>query len=242
MAARRGRAAAAAGHWVAERLSIIIPALNEAEGIGALLAALQPLRVQGHELILVDGGSRDATVELARPQVDVLLQGAPGRARQMNAGARAARGDVLWFVHADTGLDGGHADALLQALETGPDRVWGRFDVCINGSSPLLGLVARLMNLRSRLTGIATGDQAIFVRRAAFLEIGGYLEQPLMEDIEFSRSLKRLSAPLCLRQRIETSGRRWERGGVVRTIGLMWGLRLGYFLGLAPERLARYYT
>ncbi|RRQ20778.1 TIGR04283 family arsenosugar biosynthesis glycosyltransferase [Thiohalobacter thiocyanaticus] len=227
---------------MADRLSIIIPALNEAAGIGALLAALQPLRTQGHELILVDGGSRDATVELARPQVDVLLQSAPGRARQMNAGARAARGDILWFVHADTGLDAGHAGVLLRSLEDNPGRAWGRFDVRITGNSPLLGMVARLMNLRSRLSGIATGDQGIFVRRAAFMEIGGYPDQPLMEDIEFSKSLKHLSPPLCLRQCIETSGRRWEQGGVVRTVVLMWGLRLGYFLGLAPERLARLYN
>ncbi|WP_096366165.1 TIGR04283 family arsenosugar biosynthesis glycosyltransferase [Thiohalobacter thiocyanaticus] len=242
MAARQGRAAAAAGRWVAERLSIIIPALNEAGGIVGLLDALQPLRGQGHEVILVDGGSQDATLELARPYIDAALQSAPGRARQMNAGARAAGGDILWFVHADTRLGHGHAAALLQAMQADPDRAWGRFDVRINGRAPLLGWVARMMNLRSRLTGIATGDQGIFVRRAAFLDIGGYADQPLMEDIELSRALKRISPPLCLRQCIETSGRRWEQGGVVRIILLMWSLRLGYFLGLAPERLARLYT
>ncbi|MAT65504.1 MAG: glycosyl transferase [Gammaproteobacteria bacterium] len=242
MAARRGRAAAAAGRWVAERLSIIIPALNEAGGIADLLDALQPLRVQGHEVILVDGGSTDATVMLARPRVDTVLCTAPGRALQMNAGAQAAGGDILWFVHADTRLDDGHAAVLLQAMQSNPGRAWGRFDVRINGRTPLLGLVARMMNLRSRLSGIATGDQGIFVRRAVFLEIGGYADQPLMEDIELSRALKRISPPLCLRQHIETSGRRWEQGGVIRTIVLMWGLRLGYFLGLAPERLARFYT
>ena len=241
MAARRGRAAAAAGRWVTERLSTIIPTLNEAAGVGALLDALQPLRAQGHELVLVDGGSSDDTVELARPRVDRVLCTASGRARQMNAGAEAAGGDVLWFVHADTGLDARHAQALLQALAHAPDKAWGRFDVRIRGRSPLLGLVARLMNLRSRLTGIATGDQGIFVRTGAFRQIGGYAEQPLMEDIELSRALKRLSAPLCLRQRIQTSGRRWEQGGVIRTILLMWSLRLGYFLGLPPDRLVRLY-
>ncbi|HSH28402.1 MAG TPA: TIGR04283 family arsenosugar biosynthesis glycosyltransferase [Thiohalobacter sp.] len=235
-------AAAAAVRCVAERLSIIIPALNEAGGIVVLLDALQPLRVQGHEVILVDGGSTDATVAQARPRVDRVLRTPPGRALQMNAGAQAASGDVLWFVHADTGLGPGHAAALLQAMKAMPARAWGRFDVRIRGRSPWLRLVARQMNLRSRLTGIVTGDQAIFVRHAAFLEIGGYADQPLMEDIELSRTLKRISPPLCLRQRIETSGRRWEQGGVIRTVLLMWGLRLGYFLGLAPERLARLYN
>lgn len=242
MAARRGRAAAAAGRWVAERLSIIIPALNEAGGIADLLDALQPLRVQGHEVILVDGGSTDATVMLARPRVDRVLCTASGRALQMNAGAQAATGQVLWFVHADTGLEVGHALAMLQALQREPARAWGRFDVRIRGRSPWLRPIARMMNLRSRLSGIATGDQGIFVRVEAFQRVGGYPEQPLMEDIELSRTLKRISPPLCLRQRIETSGRRWERGGVIRTILLMWSLRLGYFLGLAPERLARLYN
>ena len=225
-----------------EQLSIIIPARNEAQGIGVLLETLQALRAQGHEVILVDGGSTDATVEPARPRVDRVLCTPPGRARQMNAGARAAQGDVLWFVHADTRLEAGHAAALLQALEKAPERAWGRFDVHISGRSPLLGSVARLMNLRSRVTGIATGDQAIFVRRGAFNAAGGYAEQPLMEDIELSKALKRISPPLCLRQRIGTSARRWEQGGVIRTILLMWGLRLFYFLGLPPERLARLYN
>lgn len=226
---------------MAERLSIIIPTLNEAGVICALLEGLQPLRRQGHEIILVDGGSLDATVERARPHVDMLLASAPGRAHQMNAGARAAMGDVFWFVHADTGLDSIHAGVLLRALAGSPERDWGRFDVRIGGQARLLGVIAGLMNLRSRLSGIATGDQAVFVRREAFVEAGGFPDQPLMEDIELSRRLKRLSRPLCLHPPVITSGRRWEANGVVRTIVLMWALRLGYFIGLPPARLARLY-
>lgn len=222
-------------------VSIIVPALNEAAGIEAMLEPLQPLRAQGHEVILVDGGSTDDTAQRAAGLVDRVLASAAGRAVQMNAGAAVARGDVFWFLHADTLVDAAAVQALQQAMQEHTNRVWGRFDVRIAGRSPLLGLIGRMMNLRSRLTGIATGDQGIFVIRAAFFEVGGCPEQPLMEDIEFSRSLKRIAPPLCLAYRITTSGRRWETNGVIRTILLMWSLRLAYFLGARPERLALRY-
>jgi rSAM/selenodomain-associated transferase 2 len=217
------------------KLSVVIPTLDEAQTIGAALAALAPLRARGHEVIVADGGSSDATVELARPLCDRVVRGERGRARQMNAGARAATGDALLFLHADTRLPANADRQIVQGLSFSR---WGRFDVQIQGSHPLLKVVARAMNLRSRLTGIATGDQAIFVRRDAF---PGFPEIALMEDIAFSSAMKRGGRPVCLRSLAVTSGRRWEARGVLRTIVLMWRLRLLYFLGAAPERLARRY-
>jgi len=217
------------------QISVVIPALNEARGIGGALAALAPLRARGHEVIVADGGSSDDTVRLARPLCDRVVQCARGRARQMNAGAAAAGGDALLFLHADTRLPEGADELIRRALVF---ATWGRFDVHIDGSHPMLKAVACAMNVRSRLTGIATGDQAIFVRRAAF---AGFPEIALMEDIAFSAAMKRRARPACLRSRVTTSGRRWEARGVLRTIFLMWRLRLLYFLGAAPERLARLY-
>ena len=221
------------------RLSIVVPVLDEAEGIAAHLAALAPLRANGAEVIVVDGGSTDATCELAEPLSDRVVVAPRGRATQMNAGAALASGDVLVFLHADTRLPV-EADRLIAAALTAARR-WGRFDVAIEGRHALLPLVAGLMNLRSRATGIATGDQAIFVTREAFREVRGYPDIPLMEDIALSCALKRLSRPACIAQRVTTSGRRWERSGVLRTIATMWRLRLAFFLGASPRRLALAY-
>lgn len=222
------------------RLSVVIPALNEAAGIAATLEPLQPLRAQGHEVLVVDGGSADGTAELARSLCDVLLTAPRGRAAQMNAGAAAARGDVLWFLHADTRADAAALTALSAALAD-PACIWGRFDVRLSGAHPLLRVVETLMNLRSRITGIATGDQGLFVRRAVFDRVGGFPDIPLMEDIALSRVLKRQVAPVCLRERLTTSSRRWERHGVLRTILLMWRLRFDYWRGVPPEHLAAHY-
>jgi rSAM/selenodomain-associated transferase 2 len=221
------------------RLSIIVPALNEAAGIAGALERLQPLRGRGHELIVVDGGSEDATAALAAPHADRVIAAARGRARQMNAGAAVAGGDALLFLHADTRLP---PDADRMILGTLGARCWGRFDVRIEGRSALLAVIAFFMNWRSRLTGIATGDQAIFARRQAFWRAGGFPEIPLMEDVAFSKRMKALSPPACLRERVATSGRRWEANGVLRTILLMWRLRLAYLLGARPEELARRYA
>lgn len=244
MAAPPARVPAVAGHWTVTepRISIIVPVLNEAAGIGAMLASLQPLRNKGHEIIVVDGGSEDATAQIAVPYADHVLHSLPGRAIQMNRGARQARGEILWFVHADTRIPTAADEFILGALWHNPACCWGRFNVTIEGRHWLLQVVAALMNLRSRLTGIATGDQGIFVDRAMFEAIGGYPEQPLMEDIELSRRLKTRSDPVCLYTRLVTSGRRWEQQGVVRTILTMWWLRLGYFFGARPEKLAARYN
>nr|VFJ53732.1 MAG: transferase 2, rSAM/selenodomain-associated [Candidatus Kentron sp. DK]VFJ57463.1 MAG: transferase 2, rSAM/selenodomain-associated [Candidatus Kentron sp. DK] len=223
------------------RFSVIIPARDEAENIVPTLLALQALRRRGGEVILVDGQSRDGTGERAEPLVDRVLVTAPGRARQMNAGARVAAGKVLWFLHADTRAPENADDVILATL-TGK-RAWGRFDVRLSGRHRLLALVAGMMNLRSRLTGIATGDQGIFVRGSVFEAVGGFPELPLMEDVEMSRRLKALAGrPACLATPLVTSGRRWEEMGILRTILLMWWLRLAFFLGVDPARLARWYT
>lgn len=222
------------------RLSIIIPALNEEENITATLQPLQAMRQRGHEVIVVDGGSSDTTVTRAEALADKIIHSDKGRARQMNAGATQAQGDVLWFIHADTQVPEESEQLLLKALE-GPDTVWGRFDVRLSGRHPLLKLIAGLMNLRSCLTGIATGDQGIFVRRALFVAVGGYPDQPLMEEIALSKQLKQLSKPLCIKTPLVTSSRRWESRGILRTVLLMWRLRLLYRLGADPARLARLY-
>lgn len=222
------------------QISIIVPVLDEAEGIRATLAALQPLRSRGHDVIVVDGGSADGTPELAAPLADRVIAAPRGRAHQMNAGAAEARGDVLLFLHADTVLPVNADRLVLEGLAE--SRLgWGRFDVRIAGRHRLLPVIAWLMNFRSRLTGIATGDQAIFVWREHFLRAGGFPPIPLMEDIALSRALAGRTQPLCLAERVTTSGRRWESRGVLRTVALMWWLRLRFFLGASPERLAELY-
>ena len=221
-------------------ISIIVPVLNEAQVISESLAALAPLRERGHEVIVVDGGSSDKTTDLARRGADRVVSAPRGRASQMNAGAALARGEVLVFLHADTRLPEGADARILQGLAAS-GRSWGRFDVRIEGENGLLPVIAFLMNLRSRATGIATGDQAIFVRRDAFERAGRFPSLELMEDIALTRSLKRVSRPLCLTDKAVTSGRRWERRGVLRTVLLKAWLRLAFFFGAAPASLARFY-
>jgi len=222
------------------RLSIVVPTLNEAPGIVVHLTALQPLRDRGHEVIVADGGSSDGTPALARPLADRVIASSRGRALQMNAGAVVACGDVLLFLHADTRLPDG-ADALIDGALAGSGCFWGRFDIRIDGRHPMLPVIACMMNQRSRVTGIATGDQALFMTRSAFERVGGFPAIALMEDITLSRRLRTVSRPACLRARVTTSGRRWEKQGVGRTILLMWRLRLAYFFGAEPARLAQRY-
>ena len=224
----------------APSLSIVMPVLNEAAGIGAALQALAPLRTRGVQLIVADGGSSDATVALAQAAGATVIAAPCGRALQMNAGADQASARVLLFLHADTLLPENADQLIAQALADG-QAVWGRFDVHITGQPRMLRVVAALMNLRSRWSGIATGDQAMFMARAAFDAVGGFPDQPLMEDIEISKRLRQISRPACLRAKVYTSGRRWETRGVWRTVLLMWRLRFAYWRGVAPEQLAERY-
>jgi rSAM/selenodomain-associated transferase 2 len=220
------------------QLSIVIPVLNEAAHIESMLLRLAGLRVDGAQLIVVDGGSEDDTAALAAAHADIVLASARGRALQMHAGALAASGDALLFLHADTVLPAHAGELVATALAT---QAWGRFDVALDGAHPVYQLIAVMMNLRSRLTSIATGDQAMFMRRAFYFEAGGYPPLALMEDIAFCKRARQLARPACLRERVLTSARRWEKHGVWRTIWLMWRLRLAYFLGADPETLALRY-
>ncbi|MFQ5661345.1 MAG: TIGR04283 family arsenosugar biosynthesis glycosyltransferase [Gammaproteobacteria bacterium] len=220
-------------------ISVIIPTLNEADTIVDCLNPLQILRRHGHELIIVDGGSSDDTVTLAAPLCDRIIRSDKGRARQMNAGAGAAVGDIFLFLHADTIIPFAVADLLENRVQC--DSAWGRFDVRLSGTQPLLRTIEFFMNVRSRLTGIATGDQAIFVTRVLFRKVGGFPDIELMEDIELSKKLKRYCPALCLADRVITSSRRWEQRGIIRTVWKMWSLRLRYLCGANPVLLAKDY-
>jgi rSAM/selenodomain-associated transferase 2 len=220
------------------RISVIIPVLNEERSIAATLTELQRLR--SDEIILVDGGSSDATREICQRFGFELYLSRPGRAAQMNFGAQRASGDVLLFLHADTRLPPSAFDDIRSALED-QRVVGGRFDLQLDAAGPMLRLIGFMISLRSRLSQVGTGDQAIFVRRAIFMELGGYPDIPLMEDVELSRALKRRGAVACLRSRVVSSARRWEMDGIWRTILKMWTLKTLYLLGISPVRLKRYY-
>lgn len=220
------------------KLSVVVPMLNEASQLPALAAHLQLLIEQGAEVLLVDGGSIDASAAIATSFGLQVLRSSPGRAAQMNHGAAHTSGDALLFLHADTCLPQGAFKAIKAALE---QHQWGRFDVRIEGSAAMLRVVAAFMNWRSRASAIATGDQAIFIRRSAFNAVGGFPDQALMEDIELCKRLRSVGAPACLRSKVVTSGRRWEARGVWRTIWLMWRLRWAYWRGVPAARLAQLY-
>jgi rSAM/selenodomain-associated transferase 2 len=224
------------------RLAVVVPVFNEAAAIESTLIRLAALRGRGARVIVVDGGSTDATAVLAIAHTDRVLQSERGRAQQMNAGARAAidgGAEVLLFVHADSELPE-LADRLIEASLRTSGRAWGRFDVRIEGQASMLRVVSAMMNWRSRLTGICTGE-AIFVTRTAFERLGGFAPIDLMEDVEFSKRAKGLSWPAAVSARVVTSGRRWQRYGIWRTIVLMWRFRLAYFFGADPQRLAQRY-
>ncbi|MBM95141.1 MAG: glycosyl transferase [Oceanospirillaceae bacterium] len=237
-------------------VSIVVPVLNEIEALPELLRHLSRLdqsNVVNHDIVLVDGGSNDGTVQAATQAGFRVIESPRGRARQMNAGANATRGDILLFLHADTRLPANALEQVQYALEQAHDAFgqeiekphhqpsWGRFDVRITGDVFTLKIVARMTNLRSRITGIATGDQAIFIHRSLFDQVGGFPDQPLMEDVELSQRLCRIKRPVCLRSRVVTSGRRWIDNGVWKTIVLMWQLRWAYWRGIPAEQLAERY-
>ncbi|MDX8125726.1 TIGR04283 family arsenosugar biosynthesis glycosyltransferase [Methylomonas sp. OY6] len=220
------------------QISIVIPVVNEAARLADTLQALQSLRPRC-ELLVVDGGSLDVSPLIAKPLVDQVLPSQPGRARQMNLGAHHAQADVLLFLHADTRLPDQAIALILSAVELGWS--WGRFDVQFDSPQAIFKLIAGMMNARSRLTGIATGDQAIFITRQAFQAVGGFPEIALMEDIAISAALKKLGKPCCLKTKVVTAARRWQQHGILRTILLMWCLRLRYFFGANPDELAAQY-
>lgn len=222
------------------KFSIIVPVLNEAAVLPAVLGRLLPLVRRGCEVIVVDGGSTDGSEHIVQSLGFKMLRSERGRARQMNTGAACATGDVFIFVHADTHLPLGAIDLIRQALSA-QSRCWGRFDVFITGQAQMLRAIGRMMNWRSRLSGIATGDQAIFITKQAFQRVGGFPDQPLMEDIELSKRLRKIVRPVCISRRVTTSGRRWESYGVWRTIFLMWRLRWQYWRGVSAHQLAKAY-
>ncbi|SBR51313.1 TIGR04283 family arsenosugar biosynthesis glycosyltransferase [Halomonas sp. HL-93] len=215
-----------------------MPVLNEAAGLEATLEALQPVRAQGAEVIVVDGGSVDESVALATPLADRVISGVPGRAWQMNLGAQQASAQALVFLHADTQLPDNAVSQITKALAR---HAWGRFSIELTGRSRWLPVVGWMMNQRSRLTGVATGDQAIFVRTATFRHLGGFADQPLMEDVELTKRLRRVSRPACLAAKVISSGRRWDQYGAWATIRLMWRLRYRYWRGVSPTQLAKEY-
>lgn len=218
-------------------ISVIIPVLNEESSIGVLLETLS--RISGIEVIVVDGGSSDRTVEIASTYARVVC--APqGRARQMNAGAHGSSGDIVLFLHADTRLPSGFRDVVICGLSCG--YIGGRFDIRLDNDALIYRVISFLINFRSRLTGIATGDQAIFVYRSTWEHMGGFADIPLMEDLEFMRRLKREGRIFCARARVVTSARRWQKTGIIKTILLMWGLKTLFYFGVSPERLSKVYA
>ena len=220
------------------RLSIIIPVYNESSNLEQLTSQISRLEANGHEVIVVDGGSQDATFDGLARVCKTVLRSAKGRAAQMNTGARHASGDVLVFLHADTILPD-HAETLIEAGIQ--QRPWGRFNVAFSSKRNVFALIGFMMNLRSCITGIATGDLCMFIKRDLFERLGGYAEIPLMEDVELSQRLKKLSRPFCISAKVITSSRRWEEKGIIQTVFLMWSLRLAYFFGVSPQRLHKHY-
>lgn len=223
------------------KISVVIPVLNEASAIQAALKPLQPMRAAGHEVIVVDGGSDDRTLEQTGGLVDRVVRSPRGRARQLRAGVEQASGELFWFLHGDTVVDSA-AYKQLQGVGRDDGPGWGRFDVRLSGGAWPFRVIECLMNLRSRLTGIATGDQGIFLRRDWYEAVGGMPDLPLMEDVALSSALRRRGRPLCVRPPLVTSSRRWERHGIARTVLLMWWLRLRYAMGADPRQLARLYS
>lgn len=236
------------------KISFILPVLNEAVMVVEQLQRLQPYRRLGHELVVVDGGSQDQTLSQASSLADIAVSSPAGRGRQMNRGAELASGEVLLFLHVDTVLPAaaasrieaacGAGSVINSAKKTADDVAgfrWGWFDVRLSNPAWSYRMIARSMNLRARMTSVCTGDQAMFVQRQLFDEVGGFPQLPLMEDVAMSKILRRVAKPRCIADAVETSSRRWEANGLFRTMLLMWQLRLLFFLGVSPSRLVKRY-
>ena len=219
-------------------VSIIIPVLNEEQSVKSLLQQLQIYRQQGHEVIVVDGGSDDETVSISKPLADKVITSYAGRAKQMNKGVAESTNEVLWFLHADTSIPENVIENIQKSLVK---RDWGRFNIKLSGAQFLFRIIEKMINIRSRLSGVATGDQGIFVKRNMFESVGGYSEIPLMEDVALSYKLKTISQPACIKETLTTSSRRWEKNGIIKTILLMWYLRFLYWIGVTPDKLAKLY-
>lgn len=225
------------------RGAIVIPVLNEAEQLRILLPQLQHLKAEWL-LVVVDGGSRDETATIANKHAHYCLSSTKGRAPQQNAGARHLRplldaSALLVFLHADTRLPEHFSQAMHSFQESSSG--WGRFDLRLSGSQPCFRVIERLINWRSRLTGIATGDQALFFKLDFFFHLQGFPQQPLMEDIEICLRAKKQSRPFYSSAKVTTSSRKWEREGILRTIVLMWCCRAAYFFGVSAERIHDWY-
>lgn len=219
-------------------ISIIIPVLNEEQSVKTLLQQLQICRQQGHEVIVVDGGSHDETVSISKTLADKVITSESGRAKQMNKGVAESTNEVLWFLHADTSIPENVIETVQKSLFKCD---WGRFNIKLSGPHFLFRIIEKMINIRSCLSGVATGDQGIFVKRKIFESIGGYSEIPLMEDVAFSKKLKNISRPACIKETLTTSSRRWEKNGIIKTILLMWNLRFLYWIGVTPDKLAKLY-
>ncbi len=220
-------------------VAVIVPVLNEQAVLPGMVDMLLHLPVDG--VVIVDGGSDDGSRELLRDSTLTWIDSMPGRARQMNAGSTNCKCDILLFIHADMILYSSHIEALKKRMACS-GYVGGRFDVQLSGAHPIFRVIEWMINVRSRLTRISTGDQCIFVRRTSFERLGGFPEQPLMEDVEFSKRLKKSGRVACLTERVVTSSRRWEQFGILKTVVLMWKLRFLYWAGVAPDRLAKLYS
>ena len=219
-------------------ISIIIPVLNEEQSVKALLQQLQIYRQQGHEVIVVDGGSDDETVPISKLLADKVITSESGRAKQMNKGVAQSTNEVLWFLHADTSISENAIKTIQESLNK---YDWGRFNIKLSGSNFLFRIIENMINIRSCLSCVATGDQGIFVKRKTFESIGGYSEIPLMEDVALSNKLKNVSRPVCVKEMLTTSSRRWENKGIIKTTLLMWYLRFLYWIGVSPNTLANLY-
>ena len=222
------------------KLSIIVPVLNEAQFLSRQHNLFKSLLREGHEIIIVDGGSEDKSVLIARSVDCETFITKASRGYQLHFGAMKSKNDTLLFMHADTLLPES-ATALISNVLTRSKKHWGRFDVSFNNSNLIFSIIAWFMNKRSCLTGVVTGDHAIFVNRDIYIRSGGFEDIPIMEDIEISKRLKKFSMPICLHDKVITSSRKWEAQGIIRTILKMWILRLLYFCGIPPRKLERLY-